>query len=158
MRTILGDRMCYFLAVGLFRPFLAIQWPFGPLIRNHLLIFWWESVLSQRFSLLINCIYCAMEAFSEEEWYNLCLLFLSLLFCSFGWCMGLCLVLVAETRRVQSENRLRSRESPKKEHWTRLQKKWMQKHLFLSSHTDHKGWQVYMKRLKNIKFGQKWGN
>ena len=141
--------MCYFLAVGLFRPFLAIQWPFGPLIRNHLLIFWWESVLSQRFSLLINCIYCAMEAFSEEEWYNLCLLFLSLLFCSFGWCMGLCLVLVAETRRVQSENRLRSRESSKKEHWTRLQKKWMQKHLFLSSHTDHKGWQVYMKRLKN---------
>ena len=37
-------------------------------------------------------------------------------------------------------------------------KEWMQKHLFLSSHTDHKGWQVYMKRLKNIKFGQKWGN
>ena len=106
--------MCYFLAVGLFRPFLAIQWPFGPLIRNHLLIFWWESVLSQRFSLLINCIYCAMEAFSEEEWYNLCLLFLSLLFCSFGWCMGLCLVLVAETRRVQSENRLRSKRAQKR--------------------------------------------
>ena len=49
----------------------------------------------------------------------------------FFWMMhGTMLGKVAETRRVQSENRLRSRESSKKEHWTRLQKKWMQKHLF----------------------------
>ena len=141
MRTILGDRMCYFLAVGLFRPFLAIQWPFGPLIRNHLLIFWWESVLSQRFSLLINCIYCAMEAFSEEEWHNLCLLFLSLLFCSFGWCMGQCLV---RQQRLGGFNLKTGFEAERaqKRNTGHVFKRNGCKNTFLSSHTDVKDWKM----------------
>ena len=141
MRTILGDRMCYFLAVGLFRPFLAIQWPFGPLIRNHMLIFWWESVLSQRFSLLINCIYCAMEAFSEEEWHNLCLLFLSLLFCSFGWCMGQCLV---RQQRLGGFNLKTGFEAERAQKGTldTFSKEMDAKILFLSSHTDDKDWKM----------------